>query len=338
MARVAHVSKGAASRALNGRPGVAAETRVRVEAAARELGWVPNQLARALSGARAGTVGWVILRSAKTHSVDPYFMELFAGIELGLADSPTALVVKLVGSIEAEIATYRTWVGEGRVDGVVIMDLRESDPRVEVLRELQLPVVAFVSRGDRYADFGVIFTDEAASTREILDHAYERGHRRVGWISGSDQLETTQVRVQAVADWQVDGDLGVEFVHSDLGAESGADAAERLVVGPARCTFLCLDNDAVTAAVIARLRRLDLRVPDDVSIVTWVDSEMCALSSPTISALSHDILLYGRRLGERLLEVIETGDPGPPELIGPAKLIHRESVSRLATETGLGEG
>lgn len=338
VARAANVSKGAASRALNGRPGVAAETRARVEDAARELGWVPNQLARALSGARAGAVGWVILRSAKTHSVDPYFMELFAGIELGLSGSPTALVVKLVGSVEEEVAIYRKWVGEGRVDGVMVMDLRVDDPRVAALRELELPVVAFVGRGDRYADFGVIHTDEAASTREVLDHAYERGHRRVGWISGAVQLETTQVRVQAAAEWQVSKDLLVEFVHSDLGAESGADAAEHLVTGPARCTFLCLDNDAVTAAVVARLRRLGLRVPEDVSIVTWVDSEMCALSSPAVSALGHDILRYGQRLGERLLEVIESGDPGPPELIGPAKLVHRESVSRLDPETGLGKG
>lgn len=336
------MSKGAASRALNGRAGVAAETRARVEDAAHTLGWVPNQLARALSGARAGAIGWVILRSAKTHSVDPYFMELFAGIELGLAESPTALVVKLVGSIEEEITTYRTWGAESRVDGVVIMDLRQGDRRLEVVRELGLPVVAFVSRGDRYGDFGVIHTDEAVSTREILEHAYAFGHRRLGWILGAAELETSQVRGQAIAEWRAGRDVVVDVVFSDLGAETGAAAAEQLVSGPSRSTFLCVDNDAVAMAVIGRLRRLDLKVPDDVSIVCWVGTEMCELSTPAISALQHDILHYGRRLGERLLEVIETGEPGPPELIGPARLLERESVSRLALpkvaiETGLGE-
>jgi DNA-binding LacI/PurR family transcriptional regulator len=265
-------------------------------------------------------------------------MELFAGIELGLADSPTALVVKLVGSVDEEIESYQTWVAERRVDGVVIMDVREEDRRVEALRELGLPVVAFVSRGDRYRDFGVIYTDEASSTVEILDHAYDFGHRRVGWISGSAELETTQVRVKAVAEWRKKRpDVTVEFVYSDLGAESGADVAERLVTGPARSTFLCVDNDAVATAVIARLQRLGRQVPDDVSLVCWVDTEMCALSTPAITALEHDILRYGQRLGQRLLEVIETGEPGPAELIGPARLLLRESVARLATQTGLGE-
>lgn len=82
IARIAGLTKGTVSHALNDRAGVSAETRARVKAIAAGLGWLPNPVTRALSGARAGAVGWVIRRSAKSNTIDPYFMEFFAGIEV----------------------------------------------------------------------------------------------------------------------------------------------------------------------------------------------------------------------------------------------------------------
>src|SRR5688572_16525188 len=141
IAERAGVSKGAVSYALNGQPGVSDETRERILSIARELGWYPNRAARALSAARADACGLVLARPAATIAHEPFFMEFIAGVEAELSSHSTALTLQLVETVQDELAVYRRWWGEHRVDGVFMADLRIDDPRVEELRRLGLPAV-----------------------------------------------------------------------------------------------------------------------------------------------------------------------------------------------------
>ena len=135
------MSKGAVSYALNGRPGVSSDTRDRILAIADELGWYPNRAARALSAARADACGLVLARPARTIAIEPFFMEFIAGVESELATRSIALTIQLVRNVRDEIAVYQRWWGEHRVDGVLMVDLRVDDPRVEELVRLGLPAV-----------------------------------------------------------------------------------------------------------------------------------------------------------------------------------------------------
>src|SRR5262245_1905712 len=112
IAERAGVSKGAVSYALNGRPGVSEDTRDRILAIARELGWYPNRAARALSAARADACGLVLARPARTLALEPFFMEFLAGVESELSARSIALTIQLVGCVEEEISVYRRWWGE----------------------------------------------------------------------------------------------------------------------------------------------------------------------------------------------------------------------------------
>ena len=96
IARLAGVSKGAVSYALNGRPGVSDDTRDRIRAIADELGWYPNRAARALSAARADACGLLLARPAKTLALEPFFMEFIAGVESELSSRSIALTIQLV--------------------------------------------------------------------------------------------------------------------------------------------------------------------------------------------------------------------------------------------------
>src|SRR5215218_2955529 len=92
VARRVGVSRAAVSFAVNGRPGVAAETRERILRAADELGWRPSGSARALSRARAGAVGLVLVRHSDTLEFDDFFVRFLAGVERTLADRDYALM------------------------------------------------------------------------------------------------------------------------------------------------------------------------------------------------------------------------------------------------------
>ncbi|MGW6992929.1 LacI family DNA-binding transcriptional regulator [Streptomyces sp. NPDC054946] len=141
IARQAGVSQSAVSFALNGRPGVSQDTRTRVRRVAEELGWQPNSAARALSGERSGAVGLVLARPAHTLGVESFFLQLVSGIQEVLSAARTALLFQVVEDIDAECAIYRRWWAERRVDGVLVVDPRTSDPRPALLEALALPAV-----------------------------------------------------------------------------------------------------------------------------------------------------------------------------------------------------
>ncbi|MFG2526647.1 LacI family DNA-binding transcriptional regulator [Streptomyces sp. NPDC048516] len=141
IARRAGVSESAVSFALNDRPGVSRDTRARVRRVAEELGWQANSAARALSGERAGALGLVLARPARTLGVESFFLQLVSGIQEVLSVRKIALLFQVVEDLDAECALYRRWWAERRVDGVLVVDPRTEDPRPELLTSLGLPAV-----------------------------------------------------------------------------------------------------------------------------------------------------------------------------------------------------
>jgi DNA-binding LacI/PurR family transcriptional regulator len=313
VARAAGVSKGAASHALNGRRGVSEETRKRVQDAADALGWFPNGIARALSGSRASSIGWAIVRSPKSPTIDPYFTELFSGIELELADTPVSLVTKLVTHRAKERDLYRRWAAERRVDGVLLSDIDANDWRFDLLDELGLPFVAFRSRRDAAPDglphdgatpVPSVWFRERPNVAALLDLALQNGHRRIGWISGDPTKSAVLIREQATLEWARTHDAGVVTVFTDYSPGEGARAAVELLRSEDPPSYLVFDSDIMALAGVSACHALGLSVPGDISIASFIDSPLCEVAVPPITALKHPIVDFGQQLTRRLLGVL----------------------------------
>ncbi|MFC4244183.1 LacI family DNA-binding transcriptional regulator [Gryllotalpicola reticulitermitis] len=316
VARAAGVSKGAASHALNGRPGVSDATRARVRDAATALGWFPNGIARALSGSRADALGWAIVRTPKSPTIDPYFTELFSGIELALAATPLSLVAKLVTEREEEDELYAHWAAERRVDGVLLSDVDAPDWRFDRLNELGLPFAAFHSRlnvqpgvsGEPAPSGGAhapsVWLPELPTVSGLLDHVLEHGHRRIGWISGDPLKAAVLVRERATLLWAREHEASVVTVFTDYSPAAGANAAVELLRSDTPPTCLVFDSDIMALAGVSACHALGLRVPDDISIASFIDSPLCEVAMPPITALKHPIVEFGQQLTLRLLDLL----------------------------------
>src|SRR3954447_2087392 len=90
---------------------------------------------------RADAVGLVLARPARMLGLEPFFMELIAGMEEVLATDGRSLLLHVVKDMDAEIAAYRRWADGGMVDAVVVVNLTEDDRRLPVVSELELPAV-----------------------------------------------------------------------------------------------------------------------------------------------------------------------------------------------------
>jgi DNA-binding LacI/PurR family transcriptional regulator len=308
IARLAGVSKGAVSYALNGRPGVSADTRDRILAIAEELGWYPNRAARALSAARADACGLLLARPANTLALEPFFMEFIAGVESELSARSVALLIQLVDNVQDEISVYRRWWGEHRVDGVLMVDLRVDDPRIEALASLGLPAVV-VGGPVTGGALPAAWHDEASAVVEAVRYLAALNHERIAQVAGVEEFVHTRERTRAFR--AVVDELGLvgETVTTDYSPESGARVMRKLLSSPSRPTAIIFDSDVLAVTGLGVARQMGISVPDDVSIVSWDDSLISQVVHPPLTAVTRDIQAYGVAAARQLLAVVEGEEP-----------------------------
>ncbi|MBV9383109.1 MAG: LacI family DNA-binding transcriptional regulator [Streptosporangiaceae bacterium] len=299
VAQRAGVTKAAVSFALNGQPGVSAATRERIIAIAAEVGFQPSSAARALSDGRAGAFGLVIDRPARFLGIEPYFMQLIAGIQTELSQRRVTLLFTTAEDQAAEIEMYRSWWAQRRVDGVFLVDLQLDDRRVAVLEKLNMPAVV-VGSPLGSGSLPAIWRDDVAPTRTVLGHLAGLGHRRIGRVNGFARYWHVRQRTDAFVQIAADAGMEAVCVEADYTSEHGADATRELLGGASPPTAILYDNDLMAVSGLSAAQRMGVDVPAGLSIVAWDDSLLCELVHPAITALHRDIAAVGAEAARRL--------------------------------------
>jgi DNA-binding LacI/PurR family transcriptional regulator len=304
VAEQAGVTKAAVSFALNGQPGVSDATRQRILAIARELGFQPSSAARALSDGRSGAFGLVIDRPPSTLGVEPFFMQLIAGIQTELSRDHLALLFTMAEDQAAEIELYRSWWAQRRVDGVFLVDLQVRDRRVAVLRDLRMPAVVFGSPGGS-GSLPAIWQDEVAATEMVVEYLAGLGHRRIARVGGIRRYWHTKLRSDAFQKVAARAGIEAVSVESDYTGEHGAEATRTLLLTVPAPTAIMYDNDLMALSGLSVATRMGIDVPAALSIVAWDDSILCELVHPAITALRRDIAATGAEGARRLIAMAD---------------------------------
>ncbi|KQX63216.1 LacI family DNA-binding transcriptional regulator [Streptomyces sp. Root1310] len=308
----AGVSKGAVSLAFNRKPGLSEATRDRIFAAARELGWEPNLTARSLSSSRVDVVGLAICRPARMLGLEPFYMEFVSGVESVLTEHSCSLLLRLVRTAEEEAGLLESWWRGRQIGGSILVDFRADDPRVAAAERLGMPVVA-VGHPTLTGSLTSVWTDDATAVTEAVRYLAALGHRRIARVGGAAALGHTVMRTAAFdAAARTLGLAGAWQVATDYSGEAGARATRSmLTAAPAdRPTAIVYDNDIMAVAGLAVAAEMGLGVPGDVSLLAWDDSQLCRLTHPTLSAMSHDVHGFGAEAARTLFGVITGSGPG----------------------------
>lgn len=335
------MSKASVSYALNGQPGVSESTRARVLALAAELGWYASSSARALSQSRSDAVGIVLGRSPEEVGSESFYMNVLAGIESELSDHDMNLMLRMVTPERTpgprrDLAVYRRWAGERRVDGVIVFDHISDDPRPQVLAGLRLPHVLVGAAEDAgSAPFGANTTvNQGRDAATVVEALHRLGHRHIAHISGPLALTHEAARSAGVLAHA--GRLGMTVVvsASDYTADDGGKATIAVVAGvapgsPEFPTAIVYGNDLMAIGGLQSLKRLGFSVPGQVSILSWDDSILCKLSSPTVAALARNTMELGRCSAALLLDTL-AGHQSANVAMPAGVLKSRESLAEAA--------
>lgn len=326
IADVAGVSPSAVSFALNDRPGVSATTRRRIIAVANEMGWTPNAAARALSASRAGAIGLVIARPSQSVAAERFFFEFIVGMQGALKAAGLALMLQIVETTAEEVATYRTWWSQRRVDGVVVVNPQQGDQRLEVLHELGLPYV-LVGEPDS-SGMPSVDGDEEGMIEAVARHLQTTGRSRIAYVAGAAAVLHNTRRSAALS--RVGRELGTEVMvlHAvDYTERSGAQATAELMGGIRVPDAIIYDNEVLTVGGVQALEELGLRAGTDVALVSLEDSPVLRVLKPTVSAVHREPGLMSDTAIRLLLDHLESGAAPAVQAATPS-LVVRESSAR----------
>jgi LacI family transcriptional regulator len=328
VARAAGVSTATAARALGGYGHASPAARRKVSESARQLGYRPNVVARALVSRATTTVGLVV-----GDIENPFF----AAAARGLADVMDAHgYTVLLANADEDAGRERRAVDALRarqVDGMVVVPAPGASP--EHLAELVTAGVPLVLL-DR-AVVGVaadsVLVRNVAGARAAVAHLAGLGHRRIGVVSDSPEITSSAERIQGYRQALRAAGIAPEPGLISIGGptrDDGEAAALRLLDRADRPTAVFTANNFMTVGALRAARSLGLRIPDDVALVGFDDLDWTTLVQPPVTVVRQPVADLGRVAGERLLRRLE-GDAGPPKRIRlDANLIVRGSCGARA--------
>jgi len=321
VARLAGVSLGTASKALNGRGGLRQATIDRVREAADRLGYQPNALARGLLAGRSFTVGLIT-----TDSFGRFSIPVMQGAEDALG--PGRVSVFLCESRDDRIREqhYLRTLLERRVDGIIVTG-RRQDPREPIGVGLPVPIVYAMARSTDPADLSLIPDDEQGGALAVR-HLLSTGRVKIGHVTGPQRHAAARLRAKAAEAVLSEGGLelaGGGPLYGEWSEEWGRQAADMLLRTANGLDAVFCGNDQIARGVADIAREAGMRVPDDVALVGYDNWEVIATSCrPPLTTVDMNLRDLGRVAGERLLEAID-GTPSSGLRQLPCTLVLRES-------------
>ena len=323
VARLAGVSVATASKALNGRDQVRAETRLRVLEAAEQLSFFPNALARGLLEGRSGTVGLITSDLEGRFSIP---------VLMGAEDAfGTGSVSVFLCDARGDAIRERHHVNallSRRVDGLIVVGA-DTDPRPSLGHNLPVPVVYAYAPSEAAEDVSIT-ADNIGAGRLAIDHLIACGRTRIAHISGDPAYKAAQDR--AVGATEALKDAGLELVGGQtyFGAWSeawGRGAARMLSTQhPEIDAFFCA-SDQIARGALEALRELGRDVPRDVSVIGFDNWEVLATNArPELTSIDMNLEKIGAVAAQHLFKAIEGKHGGGTQAL-PCRVVTRESTA-----------
>jgi LacI family transcriptional regulator len=321
VARLAGVSVGTASKALNGRAGASEATRARVRAAAAELGFRPNAMARGLPSGRSFTVGLIT-----SDSFGRFTIPIMLGAEDALGAGDLAVLLCDTRDDPDREARYVEMLGARTVDGIIVTG-RRMEPRPPLRDPPGCPVVYAFTPSERAEDCSVVI-DERAGTQAAVEHLIAGGRRRLAVITGPRRHRSARVRARAAATAarRAGAPLVAAAVFGPWEEAWGRRATAELLHDVPDLDGLVCGSDQLARGVTDELRELGRLVPDDVAVVGFDNWDVMALSSrPPLTTVDMQLDGVGRTAAELLLHAID-GRPSPGTHKLGCRLVVRDST------------
>lgn len=322
------------SRALNNHDDVSEATKARVLEAARELKYQPNVLAQRLVSGRSGIVG-LIYPEMPTPSEAWFFTLFVSGISAQFSRLGRQFMLHMPEDDGDQIDTYDRLIANRSVDGFIVTIPEVEDARVNLLRERQVPFVLHGQTMDE-PDYPFFDIDNLAVGYELTKYLVDRGHRDIAFLNGPELASYAHRRhsgyLRALEEVGTAPKPG-RHIGGPMTEDRGLVEAIRLFSSEnSRPTAIIAGNTRLAKGIISALRALNLRIPEDVSIIAHddllPDADVLSIGAP-LTVTEAPLANSWAPLAEFLDARLEGAKLEDVQRIGDHRLVERASVHAI---------
>ncbi|EGQ7841156.1 substrate-binding domain-containing protein [Vibrio alginolyticus] len=329
IAKLAGVSTSTVSHVINKTRFVSEEISERVNNAAKELNYyAPSALARSLKVNRTKTIGMLV-----TTSTNPFFGEVVKGVERSCYQKGYSLILcNTEGDNERMRQSINTLL-QKRVDGLILMCSSLEGERIDVFeRYPDIPVVVM--------DWGpMLFTSDKIQDNSLrggylaAKYLIDCGHTEIGCITGPLIKHQAQMRYEGYK--RAMNEAGLEFnanwiIESDFECEGGYQAFKKMAQRGALPSSIFVCNDMMAMGVINAANELDIKVPDDLSIIGYDDIHIAKFMSPSLTTIHQPKYRLGQAAVETLVRGLDDKSNDAQVVQLEPTLVVRNSVTNFS--------
>ncbi|MFJ8595575.1 LacI family DNA-binding transcriptional regulator [Streptomyces sp. NPDC093598] len=326
VARRAGVSPSTVSYALSGKRPISDETRRRVEAAVRDLGYRPHTGTRSVAAGMPNVLALAAPLRAGVHV--PVVMRLAASVVTTARAHDHDVL--LLTQEEAEEGLSRA-MDAASADALLLTDVEIDDPRLPRLRATDRPSVLIGLPADPHG-LTCVDLDFRAAGEACVDHLAGLGHRTAALVGSPPEV---YLRRTAYAHHLMQGFTGAATRHGlttsvhpgDPDPSTAARFAERLLREHPALTAVVIHNEPLLEPLVHAFQRLGLRIPDDLSVIALCPDDLATTPRVPVTSVSLPAGELGTRAVELALEKLH-GTPVPQTTLLPPRLTERASTSR----------
>lgn len=324
--KLAGVSRSTVSRVINDHPNIRPHIRERVLKVIAETGYQPNSAARSLASKRSKIIGLLMPSVVQSAFTDPYYPRIIQAISHACNQHDYTVSLFLSQTVEEEEKMIRRIVGSGLIDGLIVTADTLDTPFVPTIQKYSIPFVQIGRPRDMSIDsISYIDVDNYAGAHQATSHLLQQGHTRIAQIAtmhNTAGVDRDRGYRQALIERgiSVDEDL---IILADFSETSGYEAVCSLL--PKEPTAIFIQSDSMAVGALRALREKNIRVPEDMAIVSFDDLPVAARLDPPLTTVRQPIYRTGKHAVETLIDILNTSNEPARHIVLPVELVIRES-------------
>ena len=299
------VSVATVSKALNDHKDIGEETKKRIKQIAKEMGYVPNSASKALKTRRTNNIGVLFIDEALSGLTHDYFSYVLDSFKKTVEQQGYDITFINCCKTRANKMSYLEHARYRGFDGVVIACVDFYDPEVLELVRSNIPVVTI---DHLFHNKMAIISDNVKGMRDLLMFVYQKGHRRIAYIHGTDSA-VTQSRLSSF--YKTTQELGLdipdEYIKEAAYRDTDATFAKtmELLDLPNPPTCILYPDDFSSYGGINAIKDRGMNIPQDISIAGYDGIRIGRHLEPQLTTLRQDTAQIGAQAAENLIQLIE---------------------------------
>ncbi|PAV30967.1 LacI family transcriptional regulator [Virgibacillus profundi] len=332
VAKATGVSPSTVSRVIADNPRISPDTKKKVRKAMKDLGYHTNISARNLVVKSTKAIGVIMPSSADKALQNPFFPEILRGIG-SVTHRMKYSVTLSSGQTEEEIyEEVQRMVFGSYVDGVILLYSRLNDRVTNFLIERGFPFVIVGKPYENVNGITHVDNDNFTAGKEITEHLIDQGHEKIAFIGGSKDLFVTIDREAGyeAALQEAGHEVSDSYkIHTEFLKSGGREAVENLMSLKTPPTGIVVSDDLMSVGVLSMLEESGVKVPRDVSLVSFNNVYLSEIILPALTTVDIQIHELGAQSAKALIEKTVNKTEPVKRISIPYEIVYRDSVSRL---------